>query len=154
MCGAAEQTHQKDNSVNLKINENLTTKKVEVGTTTKRQAMVIFQLQRHFRKVPLKQKWNASLHVEIFRKDTTPAPLEGVVFDQLVRSNLKLPLQPHDPTTRWQRDRKKQQQQQLGLEGNTKTLHVPHTFFTFLYRFCTSTTRNFLILHFMEDVNK
>ena len=59
------------------------------------QAMVIFQLQRHFRKVPLKQKWNASLHVEIFRKDSTPAPLEGVVFDQLVRSNLKLPLQPH-----------------------------------------------------------
>ena len=118
------------------------------------QAMVIFQLQRHFRKVPLKQKWNASLHVEIFRKNTTPAPLEGVVFDQLVRSNLKLPLQPHDPTTRWQRDRKKQQQQQLGLEGNTKTLHVRHTFFTFLYRFCTSTTGNFLILHFMEDVNK
>lgn len=59
------------------------------------------------------------------------APLEGVVFDQLVRSNLKLPLQPHDPTTRWQRDRKKQQQQQLGLEGNTKTLHVPHTFLHF-----------------------
>ena len=119
------------------------------------QTLVIFQLQRHFRKVLLKQKWNASLHVEMFRKNTTPAPLEGVVFDQLVRSNLKLPLQSHDPTTRWQRDRKKQQQQQqLGLEGNTKTLHVRHTFFTFLYRFCTSTTRNFLILHFMEDVNK
>ena len=59
------------------------------------QTLIIFQLQRHFRKVPLKQKWNASLHVEIFRKNTIPAPLEGVVFDQLVRSNLKLPLQPH-----------------------------------------------------------
>ena len=59
------------------------------------QTLVIFQLQRHFRKVLLKQKWNASLHVEMFRKNTTPAPLKGVVFDQLVRSNLKLPLQPH-----------------------------------------------------------
>ena len=59
------------------------------------QTLIIFQLQRHFRKVPLKQKWNASLHVEIFRKNTIPAPLEGVVFDQLVRSNLKLPIQPH-----------------------------------------------------------
>lgn len=29
MCGAAEQTHQNNNSVNLKINENLTIKKME-----------------------------------------------------------------------------------------------------------------------------
>ena len=98
MCGAAEQTHQNNNNVNLKIDENLTTKKVEAGTPTKRQVYkhwLFFQLQRHFRKVLLKQKWNASLHVEMFRKNTTPAPLKGVVFDQLVRSNLKLPLQPH-----------------------------------------------------------
>ena len=59
------------------------------------QTLVIFQLQRYFRKVLLKQKWNASLQVEIFRKNTTPAQLEGVVFDELVRSNVKLPLQPH-----------------------------------------------------------
>lgn len=38
VCGAAEQTHQNNNSVNLKINENLTTTQVEEGTqTTKRQ---------------------------------------------------------------------------------------------------------------------
>lgn len=67
--------------------------KQELEKKASLQTLFIFQLQRHFRKVPLKQKWNASLHVEMFRKNTTPAPLEGVVFDQLVRSNLKLPLQ-------------------------------------------------------------
>ena len=112
--------------------------KQELKKKASLQTLVIFQLQRHFRKVPLKQKWNASLHVEMFRKNTTPAPLEGVVLDQLVRSNLKLPLQPlftgaftirrHDGNETVKK-KKQQQQQQLGLEGNTTTLHVPHTFF-------------------------
>ena len=68
------------------------------------------------------------------------------------------------------RTSKKQQQQQqqkpknknekttkktLGLEGKTTTLHVHHTFFIHFFTvFCTTTTWNWPLLHFMEDVNR
>ena len=67
--------------------------------------------------------------------------------------------------------KKKQQQQQqknkkhkrnnnnkkkpLGLEGKTTTSHVHHTFFIHFFAvFCTTTTWNWPMLHFMEDINK
>lgn len=57
VCGAAKETHQNNNSVNLKINENLTTKKVEAGTPTKRQ--VYKQgLFSNYRDISGKFHWN------------------------------------------------------------------------------------------------
>ena len=41
-----------------------------------------------------------------------------------------------------------------GTVGETTTLHVHRTFYTFLYRFCTITTWNCLISLFIEDVKK
>ena len=43
----------------------------------------------------------------------------------------------------------------IGLEGKTTTLQVHHTFFILFFAvYCTTTTWNWPILHFMEDVNK
>ena len=58
-------------------------------------------------------------------------------------------------TSKNEKKQKKPEKNATGLEGKTTTLHVHHTFFIhFLGVFCTTTTWNWPILHFMEDINK
>ena len=58
-------------------------------------------------------------------------------------------------TSKNEKKQKKPEKNTTGLEGETTTLHEHHTFFIhFLGVFCTTTTWNWPILHFMEDINK